>query len=119
MSVFQGAGAGQAIEDALILSHVLSHTGRASQIPAAFIAYDAVRRPRSQRATVTSKEAGELIGLKGETLVRLGGLEGVGEEMGRRMEWLWEADIAAMVGEVEERFREALKAGKGKGGGEM
>ena len=78
-----------------------------------------MRRPRSQRATVTSKEAGELIGLKEETLVRFGRLEGVGEEMGRRMEWLWGADIAAMVGEVEAKFREAFKAGKGKGGGEM
>ena len=116
MSVYQGAGAGQAIEDALVLSSVLGLATQPSQIPAALKAYDEVRKPRSQKAVVTSKEAGHLIGLREELVERLGGLEGVGRELGVRMEWLWEADVEGMVGEVGERFRKALAV---EGSGEM
>ncbi len=114
MSVYQGAGAGQAIEDALVLSSVLGLVTHPSQIPAALRAYDEVRKPRSQKAVVTSKEAGDLIGLREELVERLGGLEGVGRELGVRMEWLWGADVEGMVGEVGERFRERLAAEVGR-----
>jgi salicylate hydroxylase len=47
----QGAGAGQAIEDAHDLAELLGHirVGSSSDAVAAFKAYDEVRRPRSQR----------------------------------------------------------------------
>ena len=113
-SPFQGSGAGQAIEDALILSHVLGLITSPSGIPAAFQAYDSVRRPRGDKAVRTSEEAGELIGLQEEMVERVGGLEGVGRELGGRMEWLWGADIGGMVGEVEGRFKQIL-GGQGVG----
>ena len=119
MTVYAGAGAGQAIEDALILSYVLSLISHPRQIPHAFKCYDEVRRPRSQRAAISSREAGELIGLEEGMVERLGGVEGVGRELGGRMEWLWGANVEGMVGEVEERFWEGVADGKGGGKGRM
>lgn len=45
----QGSGAGQVVEDALILAEVLAdvNTKTAADIPLAFKAYDVIRRPRS------------------------------------------------------------------------
>ncbi|KAH9207994.1 putative salicylate hydroxylase [Leptodontidium sp. 2 PMI_412] len=58
----QGAGAGQALEDAFILSSLLGDDSvrTPSDIVAAFKAYDSVRRPRSQKVVTTSREAGML-----------------------------------------------------------
>ena len=46
---WQGQGASQAIEDALVLETLLGEIKDAKQIPHAFAAYDQVRRPRTQR----------------------------------------------------------------------
>ncbi|TRX95547.1 hypothetical protein FHL15_003505 [Xylaria flabelliformis] len=58
MTPWQGAGAGQAIEDALILDTVLGHITSREEISAAFQAFDAIRRPRCQRLVDSSKETG-------------------------------------------------------------
>ena len=59
---FQGAGAGQALEDAFVLETVLGKCAEPSQLTHAFKAYDAIRRPRSQKVMRTSREAGESTG---------------------------------------------------------
>jgi hypothetical protein len=61
MTPFQGAGAGQAVEDALVLSHLLSHVKSASDVAKALQAYDQVRRPRKQRIAETSLEVGRVL----------------------------------------------------------
>ncbi|KAI0864615.1 salicylate hydroxylase [Xylaria cubensis] len=61
MTPWQGAGAGQAIEDALILDTVLGHITSREEIPAAFQAFDAIRRPRCQRLVDSSKETGRIM----------------------------------------------------------
>ncbi|KAI1211102.1 salicylate hydroxylase [Annulohypoxylon truncatum] len=58
MTPWQGAGAGQAFEDAMILGTLLGNATTAVQIDAAFRAYDAVRRPRAQRIVDSSRETG-------------------------------------------------------------
>ncbi|KAI1458553.1 salicylate hydroxylase [Annulohypoxylon moriforme] len=58
MTPWQGAGAGQAFEDAMILGTLLGEVTTAEQIDAAFQAYDAVRRPRAQRIVDSSRETG-------------------------------------------------------------
>ena len=130
MPPYAGSGAGQAIEDALILSHALSlvtsssqitsppQNSSADQISHALKCYDEVRRPRCERAVASSREAGELIGLREETVRGLGGVERMGRELEGRMGWVWGADIQAMVSDVEKKFRDGLIAEKG-GGGEM
>ncbi|KAB8290715.1 hypothetical protein EYC80_008354 [Monilinia laxa] len=61
MTPWQGSGAGQAIEDSLILSTLLARITRASQLPSAFAAYDAICRPRSQRVVASSVVTGKLM----------------------------------------------------------
>lgn len=89
----QGAGAGQAIEDAHVLAELLSDQRviTPEHAAAAFQAYDEVRRPRSQRVVTTSKENAELLCLCHE---------GVGDDEQKlkemwdeRYRWLWDIDI--------------------------
>ncbi|KAF3031499.1 hypothetical protein E8E12_000309 [Didymella heteroderae] len=89
----QGSGAGMCVEDVYILSHVLSKCQSRDDLDKAFEAYDAVRRPRSQKVVKTSREAGQLWDLEGE---------GVGDDLKAleqnattRMSWIWDHDISA------------------------
>ena len=88
----QGAGAGQALEDAFILSVLLGDekTQTAGDIPAAFQAYDAVRRPRSQKVVSTSRAAGATYAMHGQALDNL---EMIGEELLQRYKWIWAEDM--------------------------
>jgi hypothetical protein len=88
----QGAGAGQALEDALILSVLLGdeRTQSASDIPAAFKAYDAIRRPRSQKVVSTSREAGVTYSFQGRAGDDVGKIR---EELLTRYRWIWDEDM--------------------------
>lgn len=104
---FQGQGAGKAIEDALVLTTLLSKVrDPESEIPNAFVAYDQVRRPRSQRVVETSREAGELYGMKAPGVG--GDLRKMGEKMGKRMHWVWQRDLVKQNREAVELFEESL-----------
>ena len=103
---FQGQGAGQAIEDALVLETLLGKVKDKSQISNAFSAYDQVRRPRSQKIVTTSREAGDLMGMR---------KEGVGDdvvkmkkEMETRMHWIWGRDLKAQNKEAVRLFQESI-----------
>ncbi|CAD6572401.1 MAG: hypothetical protein ASARMPRED_005321 [Alectoria sarmentosa] len=103
---FQGQGAGQAIEDALVLETLLGRVGDARSIANAFAAYDQVRRPRSQRVVKTSREAGRLFGML---------TEGVGSDLGKikerletRMHWIWNRDLQKQNAEAVALFEESL-----------
>ena len=82
----QGAGAGQALEDAFILTVLLGDekTRSAGAIPAA------VRRPRSQKVVSTSRAAGATYALQGQALDNL---EMIGEELLQRYQWIWAEDM--------------------------
>ncbi|KAK4693668.1 salicylate hydroxylase, partial [Lecanoromycetidae sp. Uapishka_2] len=84
----QGAGAGMALEDAFVMSSLLGEVDTAEGIEQAFEAFDAVRRPRTQKLVTTSREAGELYDCEEE---------GVGDDreamrrnLGERYKWIWE-----------------------------
>ncbi|KAF2832560.1 FAD/NAD(P)-binding domain-containing protein [Ophiobolus disseminans] len=114
----QGAGAGQCLEDALILSRVIgklhrsvptselsiSSPQRTKYIEAAFKAYDEIRRPRAQKQVRTSHACGELYHLMdpvaGTNIVK------AVQNLNQRFAWLWEHDLAADVRCVEKRFDE-------------
>ena len=88
-----GGGAGQAIEDAYVLGRLLSRTKAAGDVRGAFAAYDAVRRPRSQKLIRESVSNG---------LTFSGIFDDVGEDLdaiGRatmeRFNWLWSVDLEA------------------------
>ncbi|KAI4906707.1 hypothetical protein J4E90_010166 [Alternaria incomplexa] len=88
----QGAGAGMCIEDVYVLSELLSQCHAKTTLEKVFHAYDAVRRPRSQKLVKTSKEAGMLWEFEGE---------GVGDDLEAlrinaqsRMAWIWDHEIS-------------------------
>jgi salicylate hydroxylase len=60
-SPWQGAGLGQAFEDAMILATLLGRVSSPRELDAAFKAYDAVRRPRGQQVVDSSRGTGEII----------------------------------------------------------
>lgn len=103
---YQGQGAGQAIEDALVLETLLAKVSSPEQISNAFTAFDQTRRPRSQRIVKTSRESRELLGMR---------LEGVGSDIGKmrerlstRMHWVWHRNLLAQNKEAVELFEESL-----------
>lgn len=95
----QGAGAGQAIEDAFILSNLLGQAASVSDIKRVFKAYDAVRRPRSQLVVTTSKEAGRLYEMEHDEVGT--DLDKARENLLTRCNWIWENDVKEQLREAE------------------
>ncbi|THY47328.1 monooxygenase [Aureobasidium pullulans] len=110
---FQAAGAAQGLEDALVLSNVLSKIAdmhKDSVNPMTFIetaleAYDLVRRPRAQKQLEQSAEVGEMIFFQHEQ---------AGSDMSKilprvqagRFDWLWFHDIEDDVNKALARMNE-------------
>ena len=87
----QGAGAGQAIEDAFILPNLLGQVKTANEIESAFRAYDAVRRLRSQKVVKTSRDAAAIYEFEDETLgVDLAKIQ---KRLEERYNWIWFEDL--------------------------
>ncbi|CAO2649039.1 Nn.00g099880.m01.CDS01 [Neocucurbitaria sp. VM-36] len=115
---YQGAGAGQCLEDSLILSRVLGKLHhctpnsilsspsplRTKIIEAAFQAYDEVRRPRAQEQVRTSQECGEIYTLMDP--VHGDDIPKVVAKLNGRFEWIWLHDLAADVRQVQARYEE-------------
>jgi salicylate hydroxylase len=97
---FQGAGAAQGVEDAVVLSNVLaglvSDASAETTIRAAFSAYDSVRRPRAQKQLEQSAEVARMLFFEHEE---------AGSDMTKilpmlqngRFDWLWSYDIQVDV----------------------
>jgi salicylate hydroxylase len=114
----QAAGAGQCLEDALVLSRVLGmlhreipastlstpSSLRTRYVEAALQAYDELRRPRAQEQVRTSHACGQVYQLMdpvaGSDFVKCV------ENLNHRFAWIWEHDLAADVRQVESRFEE-------------
>ena len=127
----QGAGAGQCLEDSLILSHVLgklhalflqSQTSSSSSsllsapsprrtkaIEAAFRAYDEVRRPRAQEQVQTTDECGVIYNMLDPISGKEMSMESVLQNLNARFTWIWEHDLEADVKMVEARFLELVE----------
>ncbi|OAA39760.1 Aromatic-ring hydroxylase-like protein [Metarhizium rileyi] len=93
----QGAGAGQAIEDAHVLAELLADPSVTSKehVESVFHAYDAVRRPRSQQVVAGSREIAETLCLS---------CRGIGDDADKlketwqeRFHWLWDIDLQEQV----------------------
>ena len=106
---YQGAGAGQAIEDALILETVLGKITHPAQLSNALKAFDAVRRPRSQKCVRTSMEAGEIIGMKPSLVGNPPDLKRIEGMLETRMNWLWDVDMPGECQKAVEIFEGLCK----------
>lgn len=91
----QGAGAGQAIEDAYILSNLLGQIDSANEIENAFAAYDAIRRPRSQKVVTTSRGAAAIYEFEDETLGT--DLVKIRERLETWFGWIWNEDLEGQL----------------------
>lgn len=93
----QGADAGQAFEDALILANLLENDNikRAEDLENAFAAFDAIRRPRTLKIVDTSRENGDIYMKRGpETGTDLGKIKNI---LDKRFEWIWYNDLDGQV----------------------
>jgi salicylate hydroxylase len=90
----QGAGTGQAIEDALVLAEVLAAAHVKENIPAALKAYDVIRRPRSQAVVKTSRDAGNLYQLRGP---EGSDMSNIRDNLLTRMNWIWNERMELQV----------------------
>jgi salicylate hydroxylase len=104
----QGAGAGQAIEDAFILSNLLGKVDSADEIERAFYAYDAIRRPRSQKVVSTSRDAGALYEFEDEKLAS--DLDLVRTTLETRYDWIWDGDLKQQLMKAQDIMDLKLKS---------
>ncbi|KAI9658328.1 MAG: hypothetical protein M1821_002461 [Bathelium mastoideum] len=112
MPPHQGAGAGQAMEDAYVLAEVLGHIQMEDpierQVEAAFHGYEAVRKPRAQRVLTTSVEAmGFWSDLYRKDLQKEDVQDFV-QKANERFQWIWYDDIARQAERACEAMQEYL-----------
>jgi salicylate hydroxylase len=114
-----GAGAGCAIEDVHLLSGLLvpSLIKSASDIKFAFLAYDALRRPRSQELVSRSLEQIHFLELESELPSLADGNRDAWQEYFEREldvnpRWVWNVDLESMLVQAKNLF-EISKQGKG------
>ncbi|KAL2064814.1 hypothetical protein VTL71DRAFT_3954 [Oculimacula yallundae] len=103
----QGAGAGQAIEDAFVLSNLLGQIKTTNEIEKAFHAYDAIRRPRSQRVVTTSREASALYNFEDEELGT--DLEKISRRLKERYNWIWDEDLSQQLKKAQDVMGQEAK----------
>jgi len=98
MVPFQGAGAGQGIEDAFLLATVLGHPSTTLEtIPRALAVYDKIRRPFSSEIAVLSMQSARTL-----SAWHAGDLADLGERMTKEREWAWLTDM-------EDTLRDAVE----------
>jgi len=104
-----GAGAGMAVEDAFILSELLSDIRVISKddISMVLSVYDLVRRPRTQRQVTHSRQNGQLYSLS------LPGykddISKVKEVLAARQRWIWDIDLKGHLAEAKKELKEAFE----------
>lgn len=98
-----GAGAGQAVEDALFLSQLLSHdavadaNNRQAQVHHALDVYYKARHARAVRVQETSFQAGLLYDFQGP---EGGDVDKLKQSLEHRLEWIWDYDTEAKLNEA-------------------
>ena len=104
----QAAGAGQGLEDALVLSKVLGLVKSANELDAALEAYDSIRRPRAQKVVQESKDVGDIYFL---THPDFGAnFEKITKDANERLPLIWWHDLEADVKAAEDNFRKMVAA---------
>lgn len=110
MPPHQGAGAGQAIEDAYVLAEALStvSSGDGSdngQIKNALEAYESVRSPRSQKVLETSVEAMDFWCSLHQDDLTEEDIQHFARKAQERFHWIWHDDIADQARRAKDIIR--------------
>ncbi|TKY86478.1 hypothetical protein EX895_004627 [Sporisorium graminicola] len=102
----QGAMAGQAIEDALFLSRLLSHPKVTNaNLVKALQVYDVIRVPRANRVLETSLEAGDTYEFRG---VGADDNQVLGQHLVERFDHVWDYDLDAENEQMNKWIEENL-----------
>ncbi len=99
-----------AMEDAFMLSSLLANVTDPVELSAAFKAYDAIRRPRSQRLVTSSRDAGEVYQLE---KTAIGDDAALKENLENRYKWIWNSDPDQELAEGQEILAKNLGAAVG------
>lgn len=84
----QGALAGQALEDAAVLSWILAHPSVSiNNLTSALKIYDDIRRPRANKVLETSLSGGEMLEFAGSWQQ---GQAAVERDVKEGFDWIWE-----------------------------
>ena len=98
-----GAGAGMGVEDALILTKLLTLIDNAEELESVFSAYDAVRRPRSQRLVSSSRKMAKIYDLEdraiGDDMQAMRGC------LEHAWDWIWNEQLHEQVAKAESVLR--------------
>lgn len=101
----QAAGAGQGLEDALILARLFGLLESPSQVERVFQIYDSIRRPRAQRVVRESLDVGVAYFLKDP---RYGSdLQKITDDANKRLPGIWWYDLEGDLKKAEDLFFEA------------
>jgi salicylate hydroxylase len=103
---FAGNGASQAFEDASTLLAIFKEVKDVSEIPKAFEAFDAIRRPRSQKVVELSRMFGRLCAFMEEGVGD--DLDKIRKRMKKSAAIMSDADLQAQNEEAVKRFRGLL-----------
>lgn len=112
---FQAAGAGQGLEDSLILSNLLARIYHAPDqgatlapnIRASFAAYDAIRRPRAQRQLERAHEMSHMLYFQHPETGK--GVERLASKLQKGwFDWIWFHDLNADIESAFRKMDEAL-----------
>jgi salicylate hydroxylase len=102
---YNGAGAGQAIEDAYVLGALLALPECTKEtLPVFLQAYEDARKPRAceqQRHALRTGDVYQFAGEPGGDYVRMG------EDLHERFKWIWEHDLETDVEAAKEKLRAA------------
>lgn len=98
-----GAGAGMAVEDAFVLTKLLASSKGVHDLTSVFAAYDAVRRPRSQRLVASSRRIGQIYDLEDELIGD--NMEAMGKHLDQAWDWIWKENLQDQVAKAESMLR--------------
>ena len=107
----QAAGAGQGLEDALILSKLLGLVQSSDQLDAAIQVYDSIRRPRAQGVV---RDSGVIMQQYFLVHPDFGNdLKKITEDANTRLPQLWWHDLEGDLRRAEDEFNVLAKPGNG------
>ena len=99
-----GAGAGMGVEDAFILTKLLATIDSAEDLEPAFVAYDVIRRPRSQRLVASSRRIAKVYDLEDRTIGE--DMQAMGECLEHAWDWIWKEDLQMQLARAESVLRQ-------------
>jgi salicylate hydroxylase len=91
------------IEDSYIMANLIKEANNIDDVQRAFIAFDQVRRERTQKNVKTSQEAGKMYDFElfGDDLDK------IEENFVNRMGWIWNIDLQAQLEEAKKIMKSA------------